>query len=135
MNKKIKLFFKTIEIKSNEKLAHTISLFVKEEKHLLLYKNGQIFFIQDRMILSSKEVETQSALIIKFDGIKMQRIERGYYLGSSVASVQQYDYGSGAIDLNIIDFEHYQDASGDGGGSSNNNNNNNNNNGNNGNNG
>ena len=130
MNKKTKLFLKTIDIVKNEKLLNTISLFVENRKNLVLYKNGQLFFIQKKAILNTKEVDTKSRLIVEFDGVKMRRIDRGYYLGSSVSLAQKYDYNSGVIDLDIIGLtqNYNSDGSSSSGGSSNNNNNNNNNN-------
>jgi len=125
MNKKVELFLKTIGIENNKKLAHSILLFIKKKNCLVLYKNRQLFFIQERTVLSTKELETQSNLIVEFDGVKMQRINSGYYLGISIASAKRYDDTSGAINLDITDLDYMLN------GSSNNNNNNNNNNGNN----
>ena len=100
MHTKTKLFLKTIENDQDETLLKSIILFLDYPKHSVLYKHGQLFFIQEKNIISTKELDTQSDLIVSFDGSKMQRIDQGYYLGSSVIEARQYDmFGKMYIDI------------------------------------
>lgn len=117
MENKAKLFLKTIESLQDTALLTSITLFLEEEGDTVLYKNGQLFFIQEKNILRTEALETDSNLILSFDGTSMQRIDQDYYLGASVMEARQYDM-FGSIDLNLRN-------------TSSNNNNNNNNNGNN----
>ena len=123
MNEKIKLFLKTIDMPNHPILYRRIQSFVKEYKQKVLFKDGQLFFIQGKSILDTQEIKNNCSLIVEFDGTKMRRISQAYYLGKDADEASIYDGKPHSIDLNL----QYTTLPG----SSNNNNNNNNNNGNN----
>ena len=98
--KKSKIDYNIFIQTQDETLLKSIVLFLDYPKHSVLYKHGQLFFIQEKNIISTKELDTQSDLIVSFDGSKMQRIDQGYYLGSSVIEARQYDmFGKMYIDI------------------------------------
>ena len=130
MNKKIVTFLNYIDCRSEQKLIDKMAHFLKKQNHYLLFRDGQIYFMKDDNIISFEFIDSKSNLIVKFDGKKIKRVDKEYYVGTNVKSDREnYDSSDSDSDSDI-DFEFGIDLS-----DISNNNNNNNNNGNNGNNG